>query len=444
MDSKIDGTYGAANGVSFAGAITNVQVVNNYIHHVNGDGIKFAQDPTGDVIDIQGNLFESNNGYGVDNVQEDGTFSVAYNSWGDPAGPTGPSGDGIFGFTDSSYYTPYTYAAVSMVVSDGSPKVQNAVAKDDTITYTVKIDSKNVMGVDVALVYPTDNFTYTSSSTDGTPFVNVVDAQNLFNSGVLLDVDTINGVIRFHGVANNFTAYSTVDDLNPDTLFTVTFTGNGRVIPTEFDPVNLYWNTTAADFAMAPASGPSSNIYATSLENEKVTVLAKLPITSTVSLQGRTNRSGATVSFSTDGSTYGYSVAAPATSTNVLTNNVSLADVVEDKYTITVSRPGYLTASKAMTDPFSGAVDGKTSFTGLELKGGEVTNNDAIDVNDGAVIGGEYGNTTLNNPEQMTGNVNGDGKVDIFDLALMGGNYGLTSTSAYSDGTGTTGINWLP
>ena len=193
-------------------------------------------------------------------------------------------------------------------------------------------------------------------------------------------------------------------------------------------PGNLNLDETSDAFAMSPNAGPSNNIYANALTDSTVTIFSNFAVTATVSTQGRMDRSGIQMFFST-GLFQGYGPY-QATSTNTLANNVSFSSVVADTYTITTHFARYLNVTIASGK--SKVISALASLAGLELKGGDANGDDAIDIGDAGIIGGQYGNSG----SSLNGDINYSGTVDIFDLALMGGNYGLTSATAYA--------TWVP
>lgn len=105
---EIDGTGQTTNhGIHVDGVINNYVFVNNRVHALDGNGIHFAAQPTGipTVVDISGNLFYANTGVGVNNPEGTADVIAQFNAWGDPAGPTGPAGDGVGANVDSSNFT---------------------------------------------------------------------------------------------------------------------------------------------------------------------------------------------------------------------------------------------------------------------------------------------------------------------------------------------------
>jgi len=241
---EIDGTgQTTGSGINFAGAITDVQIINNYIHNLGGNGVTFTTTPSG-VVEIQGNLFNVITGVGVSSPS---TLNAEYNSWGTAAAPTNA------GNVD---YDPWTHVDLSMV-STGTPWLDN-VLPGYTITYTVSGNFVNAMGADFDLAYPTELLTLTST-TEGTAFSPV--------SGTsVLDTATA-GTISFAGYANNYTPVS-----GTQTLFTATFTAAATG-----GAGNLDFVEAADAFSMAPASGSSNNIYAAALADGAVNVITAFP-----------------------------------------------------------------------------------------------------------------------------------------------------------------------
>lgn len=104
---EIDGSGQTSNhGIHVDGVITNYVFISNRIHDLGGDGIHFAAQPgVSTVVDISGNLFYANTGVGVNNPAGTANVIAQFNAWGDPAGPTGPAGDGVGANVDSSNFT---------------------------------------------------------------------------------------------------------------------------------------------------------------------------------------------------------------------------------------------------------------------------------------------------------------------------------------------------
>ena len=78
----------SGDGIHFNGVVTDVLLVDNYIHGLGGDGIEFVESPTG-TVDIHGNLFQNNGGVGIKIAMPlTTTVAAEYNSWGSYGGLT--------------------------------------------------------------------------------------------------------------------------------------------------------------------------------------------------------------------------------------------------------------------------------------------------------------------------------------------------------------------
>ncbi|MCB0154832.1 MAG: hypothetical protein KDF65_08540 [Anaerolineae bacterium] len=97
-----------------------------------------------------------------------------------------------------------------------------------------------------------------------------------------------------------------------------------------------------------------------------------------------------------------------------------LNDVAADTYTMTASRPGFLTASCA---GLSHTADALTNLAEVTLLAGDLDGNGTIDITDAVAIGAAFG--TLG-PDQLA-DLNGDEEVDVLDLILMTANFEQTS-----------------
>jgi hypothetical protein len=83
---------------------------------------------------------------------------------------------------------------------------------------------------------------------------------------------------------------------------------------------------------------------------------------------------------------------------------------------------GYLTALGQGPYPYTGTI----TMTDIILRGGDVTQDDAINIFDLTLIATHYGTEDVStNPEAAPADINGDNKVNIYDLALAAGNSGV-------------------
>jgi hypothetical protein len=252
----IDGTgQSTGDGINFAGAITDVQVLDNYVHALGGNALSFAATPVG-VVDIQGNLFKANTGFGVSAPAD---VNVSYNSWGDYAGPAGTNGDGVAPAITS--FSPWTYGSSSMQYS-GSPW-PNQVLPGYNITYTVYADLQSVEGANVSVTLPA-GMTYVGTNCLANQCSGTFDVESVTKTGNLL---------TFVGANSTSPAVSG----QAKALFTYTMTGVSGSNLLAFDAAN-----TA--FAMAPAAGPTNNIYTAQLSDGAVNVISALPTLNTTGL----------------------------------------------------------------------------------------------------------------------------------------------------------------
>ena len=411
---EIRNGIGTGDGIHIGHNVTNLQIFDTYIHNMGGDGIEYASDVTvGGVHEVQGNLFQSNTGYGVNNVNGPSYYDVEYNSWNHYDGPT-PGGDGVNGSLD---YTPWTHVVVSSTTSSGSP-VPNKVGEGYQITYTVKMDAKEVWGTDFDL-----NFDHTKLEVKSV-ITNTTFQQNDKCKVSTPAEATATGVISFCG-------YSTTVVNGPaQEVFKVVFEGLNA------GTVDLNLDETDDAFSMAPPGGGSNNIYASALTDGGVTVYATTTITGRIDLQGRADDAGAVMTFEPgsgpDGPHYG-----PFTfSTSVYWGSVSASNVVyTDTYDITVDMDLYLNVTITSTKSVTITTDNQELAT-LHLLGGDADDSDNIDISDTVIICGQYGNSGSGITDSRA-DINADDVIDTSDLALMCSNYGKESATAYA-------TSWTP
>lgn len=238
------------DGIHFEGAITDVIIANSQFLNLDGDGIEFIAQPAG-VVEIQGNLFKGNAGLGINAGVS--TVNAEYNSWGANVAPVVGAPNGITAGVDAD---PYTYAALSVSDSTGTPWV-NQVVNGNEITYTVVGEFTNVMGTEFTLAYDP-----TRLQVVGTPL--------LLGSFENEEIDTAaDGTISYHGHQMEESALTGTKD-----LFTVTF----KALATGESALNLVEATDV--FAMAPEYGSTNLVYADSLTDGIVKVFALPALTS--------------------------------------------------------------------------------------------------------------------------------------------------------------------
>jgi glucose/arabinose dehydrogenase len=139
-------------------------------------------------------------------------------------------------------------------------------------------------------------------------------------------------------------------------------------------------------------------------------------INGVVGYQNRPDNAGIKVSL------IGANASAPV---ELVTNDdgtFSFTDVPVGEYTIQYSAAGHLAVTQQAVIVASDGliVDAGTTT----LRAGDTDQNGAIDLQDAALIGANFGNTAPPAPSET--DLNGDGQVNISDLVLVGGNFGLT------------------
>jgi len=164
----------AADGIHYAGAITGLNILDNWFHNLGGDAVQFTVAPTSP-INIQGNLFQNNAGLGINAS----TFAVPaeFNSWGHVDGAV--AGDGKSTNVDAD---PWTHVDLYLGAS-GVP---------GSYTYTVRGNLVNVMGASFTLQYP-------AGLTPSTP-VNLSSFEAPLGAD-MFEVDTTARTITFNGAA---------------------------------------------------------------------------------------------------------------------------------------------------------------------------------------------------------------------------------------------------
>jgi len=394
---EIDGSgQDTGDGIHFAGGITDVILRDNLIHDLDDDGVDFTAAPAG-TVQVQGNLFKDNGGFGLNATAD---LDVTYNAWGDVDGPV--SGTDLPAIVTS--YDPWTH--VDLAMESSGTDVTDEVREGETITYTIKANLQKATGADFKLSF-NPALVEVSGTTLGTIFT-----EPAVSGGQVIEYDNVAGEIHFAGVPVGGAEQSGKDL----TLFTVTFTGKAAGVSG--------LNFGEDDFGMSPPSGPSNNIYAAALVDGSATVRNHYTVTGTVSMQGRTVRSGIEVTLTTNtGIAWG---PFQATSTAPISDNVSMTKVVENEYQVTIEQDRYLDVVLASGKLVNVTAD--VNLNPLELFGGDVVDDEIIDVSDASLIGANYYGTGA-------ADANFDGIVNIFDLALVGGNYGLTSATAYAGWT---------
>jgi hypothetical protein len=200
---------------------------------------------------------------------------------------------------------------------------------------------------------------------------------------------------------------------------------------------------TLATITLRSKSGASSSTYRLDFDQDKLadvesnvlpnsTQHAWLTLTSTatgtisgqVDLQGRTTESGGTVIVS---NSIGYYQTISIVNAD---GTWSMSGIPVGGYQVNVEMSRYLDGQKGSSG--SGVTvtsGGTTTLTKVKLLGGDANDDDLVDISDGAIIGGMFGQT---GPSDARADINNDTTVDIMDLVLFGGNYTWISPVPWS------------
>lgn len=379
------------DGIHFAGAITGLKIVDNYIHDNGGDGVEFTQTPGGSVY-IYGNAFRANTGYGINNGGAT-AVDAEYNEWGDVAGPTGTNGDGVSSNVD---YDPWVFAKLWV---DAPATVREL----ESVTVYAKMDVHHLYGGHFSLTFPKEKLQLTAEPAIG--------AFKTTTSGAFFHTSTMaqanaTGVITFTGQRADPDAEY---DATGDVLLTLQFQAQ-EISGVSQDAVIAFQDDTAD---MAAKDGV--RIFLDGAISDTVKILGTTTVSGVVDLQGRDNDAGAVIT-TTVGALYGYQYG-PVTAGPWGT--YALSNVTDDTYTFWITMERYL-------DAYAEVVVSGDNMTlkVCKLLGGDANDDDVIDILDAGIIGGAFGTSPPSNPKA---DINNDGVVDILDLVLFGGNYMKTT-----------------
>lgn len=287
---------------------------------------------------------------------------------------------------------------------------------------------------------PDPAYIYTDGSNSTVVTVDVANAVDIWSFTIIIEYNKNLAVLTGYEFVDVFGGISCPVVVNNPGKFAIActawgenpvpFFGNGTLLRLTFGGVAL--GTTPLTFTTVNF-GNSDNVQVPVLADNgelkvvDTTNLLYLPLIANFGVQGKLDRSGVKLSLA-PGANYGFSY--DGWSTNNPGDNLLIGSVGADRYLVTASHEGCLSARGTILIP-SNAVS--YSLPALILRSGNAQDeDDVIDVYDLAVVNGAYGDFDLN-PE---GDVNFDGKIDARDLALVAGNFGLTSAAAYAD--------WLP
>lgn len=260
---EIDGTdMTAGNGVHFAGAVSNVWLVNNFIHDIQGtptatgNGVFFTSGLGGFHNFIQGNLFHNNAGNGIEAGAA--VIDARYNAWGDVAGATAGDGASTGVNWDNSTH-------VDLNLKSSGTVYPNQVVKDNQITYTVYGSLANIQGMEFTLTLP-EQVSYVANS-----FSQVL-SSGFSNVGA----SVVDGNLVIYAFQYSETGVTTPVNAEDEALFEFKLSGDafGKKLAIE------YINTNFSFAHKLGHEGPTNNVYPTLLKEIDDLEVIDLPVLS--------------------------------------------------------------------------------------------------------------------------------------------------------------------
>ena len=316
----------------------------------------------------------------------------------------------IFGLLFSLLFYKDVFAQTSTKLAVNPAAGDTAINSNVTISLLVT-NGVNIAGFDVTITYDPSIVQYVSYSYGG-----------YLDSPSKVYLDPKPGIFRL--VATQVAKPDVSGDGN---LLNLVFNGNTIGI----SPITL----TRVEFADSQGVSTFPEVQSGSIlvHSDPASVPSRT-VTGSFSLQGQTNASGIPVTFSL-GETH---LLGPYTGlTSAGSPNLSLPNVAEDTYRVTISLPRYLNVHEGLSKGFI-VSSTSTVMPPLMLYGGNAVwrtwvdgawqPDNIINAADVSLVGAQY----LQSGPDLDGDVNYSGRVDIFDLAMVGANYGLTSKDVYA------------
>lgn len=423
-----------ADGVEVANSVTSFKLVNNWIHSNTDAGLQVDSTVSlGGVVTIQGNLFKVNGGNGVQNDGATTNLNVEYNSWGDVAGPTGTLGDGVGGSVD---YDPWTFAETYLDVDPtaGGDQYQRNVDESTSFDVKLNVEAANLYGLAFQFTYDPTYLTFNGPPTFSAPW-----------SSSCFVIGPPASTFKYQCYLTGGPAW------NGGTVATFNFTANGPALTgdgpwtTYFDISHLETNTSAGAVGGVKVFVNNAGFNAPTIPDRDITdandgridIAGIAQFTGFIDLQGRPNDSAAVMSVFSGSSKPGTAIAAATSaSSGAYTTAYIGANLltVGTTYYLYFDRPLYLptTANAASVYAHSKLLSTRptTPVNTFVLLGGDATDDNVVDINDGTCIGNQYGlpAAACGVGGLSSSDVNGDGTTNILDLVLFGGNYLLSAS----------------
>lgn len=292
----------------------------------------------------------------------------------------------------------------------------------ETIDVVVKAGSSALYGVDLSLKYgaglDVTRVTLGGTSTGANLYADAV-SHNSSGSGDIRFAYSQRGDVVGHE-----------DNVNDSsiTLATITFLAKNGGTGVQ----NVYLDGTVSPLLFSDKDGNNGTPVTPIVVGDNplaLTVIASPDVYVSVSLQGRSDFAGTYLKLSPLSGQSG----------NVLYDNQDTAGLLQidpvpansnppsaKTYDVRLDAPKYLAAIRQV--PVTPGTDDSIDLTSVQLRGGDLNDDDKINIQDLVLIGVNFGSNDSNN----LANINGDAGVNIQDLAIAAGNFGAITGSAYS------------
>jgi hypothetical protein len=288
------------------------------------------------------------------------------------------------------------------------------IVQGQQITATVIVKSTNLYGVEVHLTFPVALLRVTQV-TLGVDLSPDAVGQNTYNN----DLGTID--FAFNQIAPRPAISG--DDLEVATILFTAYgsnAGSGELATVDYSAITPTILSDPNGVASGRyLEGGSSNTM--DAQPGSVTVVQAATIVGTVTLQGRSDYKGATISV----------LPGSNLTTTVGSGSFSLSGLIPygpdgipggTSYEVRASFAGYLTAKKSGYEPTAGS----NTLSTITLLGGDANRDQVINIQDLAFMGARFGSTI-----EPQADINGDGTVNILDLTLAGTNFGQAGPQAW-------------
>ena len=392
-----------ADGIHFEGGITNLKIVDNYIHDNGSDGIEFNATPGGSTLQIYGNAFRGNGGaggYGINANSGSAVNNAQYNEWGAVDGPGGIGGGSGEEVSASVDYDPWVFGDLSV----------NAPAfarEEENFTVDIKTNAHHLYGIEFDLTFDPARL----------QVVSTLDGDFKGSANCSVSHNNMLGTLSYHcwRQANvPPTADDPEYDAPPEAGIVLQITFEAKAIAGSSQNTTIDLDGTSVKLG---AKG-GVNVFVDSVTDDTVEIRGTTTVDGVVDLQGRDDDSDAVVDPQA-GPIYGWN---PAAYTTGSWGTYSFSDMTDETYTFKVEMERYLDAERTVT------VQGDTLDLGtVVLLGGDCNDDETINMLDATTLGPAFGSVPGDGNWVPEADINADDKVNILDAVLLGGNWGESS-----------------